>query len=241
MKQFIKITFLLPFALTNNIYANTQPSFNCLKAKSVVEKIICGDQELAEKDRRLNSLFKEARTQASNIKDFERDAVEAWKKRERQCQDRECIRNWYDSRISFYSKNEVKNFLLGICEIPHRSTLTECSIRAIEVMDGTAGSYQIFNENTIKFIVRSSNSVPEKFRFKNEFDVKVTYDIIRENEIKVTTLDTSGKCYSWKKYQKQGNTIIVQKGEMYGSCSDVQKLTHDSFEENYKMKWGIPK
>ena len=78
--------------------ARTRPSFDCGKARSTTEKLICQDDELAQADRDLGRLHARAKEAAPDRRAFQRRSDEAWIRREATCSDRECLRRWYAQR-----------------------------------------------------------------------------------------------------------------------------------------------
>lgn len=79
-----------------------QPSFDCGKARSVSEKIICSDADLAAKDNDLFELYKRAKIKTNNSVAFVSSNKESWLYRERNCQDKTCLMNWYNERSRFF-------------------------------------------------------------------------------------------------------------------------------------------
>jgi hypothetical protein len=75
-----------------------RPSFDCTKAHSRTEKLICSDAQLSQLDRELGKLFAQAKAGASNPADFRRRSDAQWKMREEQCTNRECLLAWYAQR-----------------------------------------------------------------------------------------------------------------------------------------------
>lgn len=73
-------------------------SFNCAKAGSANEKIICGDTELSAMDDRLGKIFKAARAKAANRRTFMTESDKQWRWREDNCRDRTCLLRWYQRR-----------------------------------------------------------------------------------------------------------------------------------------------
>ncbi|HYF16367.1 MAG TPA: hypothetical protein VEA40_00760, partial [Ramlibacter sp.] len=73
-------------------------SFDCGKARSVPEKLICSDPDLARQDRELGRLFARAKEVAPNPAAFRRASDESWKQREATCRDRICLQAWYAQR-----------------------------------------------------------------------------------------------------------------------------------------------
>lgn len=80
--------------------ARTQakPSFDCARARSPSEKIICADPDLARQDRELGRLFARAKAAAPDPAAFQRESDARWHEREAECRDRECLQRWYAQR-----------------------------------------------------------------------------------------------------------------------------------------------
>jgi uncharacterized protein YecT (DUF1311 family) len=76
----------------------TSPSFDCSKARSTTEKLICADEDLARQDRELGRIHDRARRNAADRDAFERASDAEWARREATCQDRECLQRWYAQR-----------------------------------------------------------------------------------------------------------------------------------------------
>jgi uncharacterized protein YecT (DUF1311 family) len=74
------------------------PSFDCAKARSVPEKMICSDAELARLDRELGRVYAQAKNAAADSAAFRRQNSEEWRRREATCRDRECLLRWYGNR-----------------------------------------------------------------------------------------------------------------------------------------------
>jgi len=76
-------------------------SFDCSKARSYAEKLICQDPELAQHDRELADELAKAKLAASDQTALKAHARQAWNYRETACQDRECLIRWYvDEKIA---------------------------------------------------------------------------------------------------------------------------------------------
>jgi uncharacterized protein len=80
------------------------PSFDCTKAKSIAEKLICSDNDLGFLDRELNSYYNQAKKLSDDKNFFKKETEAAWIKREKQCLDKNCLINWYAARKSHYGK-----------------------------------------------------------------------------------------------------------------------------------------
>ncbi|MBC5766476.1 lysozyme inhibitor LprI family protein [Ramlibacter albus] len=75
-----------------------QPSFDCEKARSTPEHLICNDAELAQLDRELGAIYKRAKNAASDPEAFQRVSDREWRRRESECGDRDCLLRWYAQR-----------------------------------------------------------------------------------------------------------------------------------------------
>ncbi|MES2787909.1 MAG: hypothetical protein V4684_20740 [Pseudomonadota bacterium] len=75
-----------------------RPSFDCSRARSVPEKIICSDPQLARMDRDLGRLYARAKRDADDPRAFQRVSDREWRRRESECRDRECLVDWYLDR-----------------------------------------------------------------------------------------------------------------------------------------------
>ena len=74
------------------------PSFDCRRARSNTEKMICSDAELSRLDRELGRAYDRARNAASDPAAFRRESDLEWRRRETICQDRGCLLRWYAYR-----------------------------------------------------------------------------------------------------------------------------------------------
>lgn len=70
-------------------------SFNCAKASSKVEKLICADAELGKLDQDLAEIYKEALAKVPAVKAEQR----AWLAARNQCKDTACLKTAYNDRL----------------------------------------------------------------------------------------------------------------------------------------------
>ncbi|MEZ2352208.1 lysozyme inhibitor LprI family protein [Caballeronia sp. RCC_10] len=75
--------------------AATGPSFDCAKAKSDAERLICSDGDLASRDVELASLFVKAKAAVIDKSAFKERTRQQWNYRENVCHDRDCLVRWY--------------------------------------------------------------------------------------------------------------------------------------------------
>jgi hypothetical protein len=70
-------------------------SFDCSKARSDAERIICTDPELATNDVELASIFAKAKASVADQSAFRERTRQQWNYREQNCHDRSCLVRWY--------------------------------------------------------------------------------------------------------------------------------------------------
>lgn len=127
---FALIALIIVAAFVSVPIANSAPGFNCAKAANAVEKLICGDEELAALDLELSSLY---RARLSELDGYGRAALRQDEKtwidhRVRFClpplvkdnpaSRRQCVLRYYQQRVV-----EIR----GVCEIDGDKTLEERS------------------------------------------------------------------------------------------------------------------
>ncbi len=73
-------------------------SFNCSKAHSKIEKMICTDAELSAMDSELLPIYQQARKATNNSKAFRDNGRAALRWRTESCKDKACLVRWYNNR-----------------------------------------------------------------------------------------------------------------------------------------------
>ncbi|WP_253959047.1 lysozyme inhibitor LprI family protein [Paraburkholderia fungorum] len=84
--------------------ASITPSFDCSKARSDAEHLICSDPELASDDVALASIFVRAKAAVVDQTGFKERVRQQWNYREQNCHDRECLLRWYADQKSALSQ-----------------------------------------------------------------------------------------------------------------------------------------
>ncbi|ABK11204.1 putative lipoprotein [Burkholderia cenocepacia HI2424] len=72
-----------------------QTSFDCTKAKSIPEFLICHDADLAAADRDLATTYQQAKDAVIDKTAFVERTRKQWNFREKNCRDKECLTSWY--------------------------------------------------------------------------------------------------------------------------------------------------
>ena len=81
-------------------------SFDCAKAASPTEKLICSNPSVSLLDEQLGQAYKQALASA-NDKDLLKQEQMGWIKQQRACKDAECLTQTYQARIAQLQKNET--------------------------------------------------------------------------------------------------------------------------------------
>jgi hypothetical protein len=90
--------------------ATQQTSFDCSKARSDAEHLICSDPELAADDIELASIYAKAKASATDQIAFKARTRAEWNYREQTCHDRECLVRWYaDQKTALQQIAETGN------------------------------------------------------------------------------------------------------------------------------------
>ena len=93
----IATVVLILTAFSVDIYA---ASFDCAKAKSRAEILVCSDSELSSIDDDLAKNYLKAKSLASSPAEFKAQGEREWKNRETTCIDKRCLLAWYSQRRS---------------------------------------------------------------------------------------------------------------------------------------------
>lgn len=80
------------------------PSFDCQKAHSDAEHLICSDPDLASQDVALANLFAQAKAAVVDKAGFRERVRQQWNYRESACHDRDCLARWYAAQRAFLSQ-----------------------------------------------------------------------------------------------------------------------------------------
>ena len=100
-----KISRLTGFSILLLLLASgaNSASFDCQKAKSVNEHLICEDADLSKLDDELAFAYKEALRKSSNPKELVANQRNAWMHREKECSSKACLVDWFSQRQTYFS------------------------------------------------------------------------------------------------------------------------------------------
>jgi uncharacterized protein len=73
-------------------------SFDCRKAHSPTEQLICNDPELSAADDQLGALYQNVQSVTKNRRALRTERDQDWQWRETNCSDKKCLLTWYWNR-----------------------------------------------------------------------------------------------------------------------------------------------
>jgi len=133
MKKLLTLMLLLSVSLFG-------ASFDCAKASSNVEKMICADPELSALDDNLSKAFKEA-MKATDNKDQLKKEQFIWMKERNRCKAVKCIKEKYQKKLVFFENTKyIKQF-----KIDNNASLYYVDYHVL-IPDLQSGKYQIDKE-----------------------------------------------------------------------------------------------
>jgi uncharacterized protein YecT (DUF1311 family) len=94
-------TAAAPASVDNNPFA---PSFDCTKASSSQERMICGDRELSKLDVQMAGAYADARQKSTDANALKAEQKQWLKNTQRSCSDKACLVGAYTSRIAELDK-----------------------------------------------------------------------------------------------------------------------------------------
>jgi uncharacterized protein len=112
-------TLIITLFISSGFTAIAQAaSFDCAKASTQVEKLICADEKLSGLDDQLTAAYKtasETATDKTALKTQQRDWL---KKKRNSCKDAECLTKAYQDRIAELDKLETLASTVSVSSTP---------------------------------------------------------------------------------------------------------------------------
>lgn len=151
-------------------------SFDCAKASTKVEQMICADPELSVLDENLSKAFKEAMKSTDDKEQLKKEQF-AWMKERNLCKDNVCIQKSYKSRTA-----ELKVFLTDDQKSESDVNLVHANIvnayfKALCYQRSNAVTYQV------RYISAEEDTpVTKKCTFANGETVNIDYSFVQLSE-----------------------------------------------------------
>ena len=167
MKKIMLIAGAFLFPLTA-----CSASFDCNKAASPTEKLICNNETVSKLDEQLASAYKQALESATD-KDAVKKARVEWLKQQRACKDADCLVDVYKFRIESLNKNAISAM---------------SGFEKYSLIDGKNGVCDAFGRYLNKIKIPEGQSSVENVGSFNE-DEENLYKLPDGSELKASVFD----------------------------------------------------
>lgn len=223
----IAVFFLIMAAFPFEINA---ASFDCAKARSRAEILICSDPELSSMDDDLAKIYSKAKSLAPSPADFKSQGEREWKKRETTCFDKQCLLAWYSQRrdqlMSIINDQALKPQPSALVSPQNPSPPTPQQTTPVEEKAAPSPSR---NPKIYQVQVRGYYGCIDKEKFK-----KLRDRVIRGDESvflqEITASVKNGECVMLNK----GEQILLEEGT---DSSTVIRIKKEGAPNSY---WTTP-
>jgi len=216
---FIIAIGLISFTLASDIYA---ASFDCAKASTLVENVICSDSEISTLDETLSSSYRDALADANHANNIKIDQRN-WLKKRNSCKDKACLQGMYEQRINDLASVNPLPKKVGDCV---DSSIAEKVTRFEGAVAGEAGGeVAVQLKNGISLYIQNIANFPstenaDKYMFS-------TNDFLKGDKVKVCLQelptdcpkgDDRGKIYSVTNYKNNLSFVGVDAWHLCGGA-----------------------
>ncbi|MFU2067689.1 lysozyme inhibitor LprI family protein [Bordetella hinzii] len=128
-----KISVLALAAVAVGLAPAYSASFDCAKASSVPERLICATPSLSQADDEVKALFDLAKAKSSDKSAFVERARREWAERERTCRDVQCLSEWMTRQKAIYLADldrtsagslRGENLAMGQCRVVQQTVVS---------------------------------------------------------------------------------------------------------------------
>lgn len=162
-------------------------SFDCAKATTGNEKMICGSSKLSLMDERYAELYTRAKAQLPNGSQIKQDARAALRLRESVCKDSRCLGDWFQNRIITLSN---KILMPETCFNPQPHTtraMNRCAADEVDVAKGVMNVYYdevIERHSSDQVVLRAIESGQAAWQAYSEAHCRSVHDKWRDGSIR---------------------------------------------------------
>ena len=163
--------------------ASYPAGFDCQKAKSINEKLICQDKDLSKLDDELSAIYKNAIAKSETPKDLIASQKTAWKQREAECSSKSCLLDWFAQRKDFFgagTATPVKSTKQNAPEQPSKkaedpfpnSVKTTWSYKPFSILSSKLGKEMSDVSIAKKFVCKSpTETLQESMELLQNYDL----------------------------------------------------------------------
>lgn len=222
--NYLKMLFIIAigfigFTLASNIYA---ASFDCAKASTLVEDVICSDNDISTLDETLSSSYRDALANTNNASNIKLDQRN-WLKKRNSCKDKACLQSMYEQRINDLASVNPLPKKVGDCV---DSSIAKKLTRFEDAVAGeVGGEVAVQLKNGVSLYIQSIANLPssenaDKYMFS-------TNDFLKGDKVKLCLLelptdcqkgDDRGKIYSVTNYKNTMSFMGVDAWHLCGGA-----------------------
>lgn len=209
------------FILVNLILLTTlakAASFDCRKASTSVEKIICSSPSLSKLDSELSEIYKEAVGKEPSIK---RDQID-WLRERNKCQNESCLESAYNER-----KDDLVNFIVRF----DRRALTEDSSRVQPNNGDQANKFVLSTQD--KEVIQRLHDVAMCAGFYSRYLPRASISSCDKDDV-----DSVVQCYAWfsnDQYRKILNYNNLEARGFPAGLANYIRSNKSNFDRSYVL------
>jgi len=220
MNRLKTVSFIMGGLISFGLALNAEAaSFNCAKAVTLVEEVICSDSEISMLDEALSSSYRNAIAGNLDVKNVKLDQRN-WLKKRNSCKDKVCLKAVYEQRIYDLASLAALPEVVGECvntSIVQKITRFEGAIAG-----ETGGEVAVELNNGVSLYIQNSVDFPaienvDKYMF-------ATTDFLKGDKVELCLQelptdcpegDDRGKIYSVTNYKNNRSFIGI---DAWHSC-----------------------
>lgn len=187
-------------------------SFDCAKAATKVEKLICSDAELSKLDEEMNTVYKTALQDAKHA-DVIKQEQKQWMKRRNDCPAADCLKGYYERQLSMLKVPIVTSPAGKPITVRDNYTATRLPNGKVLIVGGTSirdnyfislDNSELYDPATDRFIATNNHSVARS---------EHTATLLQNGKVLLVGGDT------------EGGMMPLHSAELYDPVSDTFSAT----------------
>lgn len=191
---------LLLFIVLFTPFITYAASFDCSKASSNVEKLICDTPELSKADDELYVDYLQAKLVTGNSDEFKKLAKKNWDLRVKNCDTKECLLDWYKRSTIIY-RNVSASQPIDEQDVSGANYYYGSSVKIKGILKRELGGFPSIRTDDI---ISVSSKTPDEAEF----------DEPREWGVAVMQLAMTDKA-QWRYFEKNINTKVLVTCNLY--------------------------
>jgi len=183
-------------------------SFDCAKASSPTEKMICQNPKISKLDDRLSEVYKEVRKADASVVEEQK----SWLKDARACKDEKCLENAYGIRVE-----ELENRLAKLEQSKNQGTSQASSNKGLDALFTSGGFWS--SDDGINKSNLSCNGLlrPNSTAVLTKYEPTLMTILLRLPQgikeirvpINIENVKVSGNLVTFDKYEKSSNGALL--------------------------------